>query len=127
MFSSMSMSLNSLESKTSPHSWHSTNSTSSSRATTRTRRCLQIFSIVVGSEGFLAIGDVWIGFIFGSRRDSPAPLSNSGYFYAEIAACQGIFEYQRLAIRCASRAFRQTFIAVAMNQQLGQWVTLARN
>src|SRR5437763_16808455 len=91
MFSSMSMSLNSLESKTSPHSWHSTNSTSSSRATTRTRGCLQIFFVAVVSEDFFAIGDVWIGFIFGSRHGSPAPLSNSGYFYAGMAACQDIF------------------------------------
>src|SRR5437763_10121851 len=103
MFSSMSMSLNSLESKTSPHSWHSTNSTSSSRATMRTRGCLQTFFIAVVSEDFFAIGDVWIGFIFGSRHDSPAPLSNSGYFYAGIAACQDIFWA------------RQTFIAAAMN------------
>src|SRR5262245_41067067 len=92
LVSSIVISLNSLESKTSPHSRHSTNSASSSRATTRTRGCLQIFSIVVFSEGCFAIGDVWIGFIFGSRRISPAPLSNSGYFYAGIAACQAIFQ-----------------------------------
>src|SRR5437016_6277424 len=97
MFSSMSMSLNSLESKTSPHSWHSTNSASSSRATMRTRGCLQTFFIAVVSEDFFAIGDVWIGFIFGSRHDSPAPLSNSGYFYAGIAACQDIFWGRLLA------------------------------
>src|SRR5437763_10941144 len=130
MFSSMSMSLNSLESKTSPHSWHSTNSTSSSRATMRTRGCLQTFFIAVVSEGFFAIVDVWIGFIFGSRHDSPAPLSNSGYFYAGIAACQDIFWARQWVIskkltHCRVSASSDSLASRGPSPGLQSWVSAA--
>jgi hypothetical protein len=78
MFSSMAMSLNSLDSKTSPHSWHSTNSASSSRATTRTRGCLQDFSIGIGSGGRFEIDGFWVEFIFGPRRISARACSRIG-------------------------------------------------
>jgi len=78
MFSSMAMSLNSLDSKTSPHSWHSTNSASSSRATTRTRGCLQDFSIGIGSGGRFEIDGFCVEFIFGPRRVSARACSRIG-------------------------------------------------
>src|SRR6266704_7120897 len=89
MFSSMAMSLNSLDSKTSPHSWHSTNSASSSRATTRTRGCLQIFSMAAGSGGRFAVSEFWFEFIFGSRRSgSEMPVHELRIFYACFTGCQ---------------------------------------
>src|SRR5882724_1455283 len=100
MFSSMDMSLNSLDSKTSPHSWHSTNSASSSRATTRTRGCLHIFSMAAGSGGRFAIGGFWFEFIFGSRRSGCACLlTNCGYFKPVLQIVQ-CFCYCEGTLRC---------------------------
>ena len=58
-FSSIAMSLNSLDSKTSRHSWHSTYSVSSSRETICTRGCLH----GSGAAFFWGDGEGWLGVI----------------------------------------------------------------
>src|SRR2546423_11938992 len=95
MFSSIAMSLNSLESKTSPHSWHSTNSASSSRATTRTRGCLQSFSISVVSEGRFEIGEIWTEFIFGFRRLSYLCLSRIAGILCPLGGLSSVLPHPR--------------------------------
>jgi hypothetical protein len=107
MFSSMAMSLNSLDSKTSPHSWHSTNSASSSRATTRTRVCRQGFSVTVFSGGCFVMRELWIGFIFGRRRRC------SGRRFANFRYCKPVL----WVVKCFSGNARELISRKMLNAE----------